>query len=75
MVYADNTSDLVFDSCSFLRNNGADSMFSISRSKKAIVKNTEFVDNDADELVDQYESDVVFDASNRFKNNTFDVTR
>ena len=72
-AYIDTTSNLTFDSCSFLRNNTyGDALFSISDSENVTVQNTEFIDNDADELVYQsgHNSDILFDPSNRFENNT-----
>jgi len=75
MVQVDQTSGFTIDSCSFLRNiNDAsyfpDPMFSISQSENVVIKNTLFTENVAEKLIAQ--GDIVFDASNTFKNNSFD---
>jgi len=74
-AYIDTASNLTIDSCSFLRNTDVFSMFSIWESENITVQNTEFIENDGEELVDQYGNDIEFDASNRFESNSFDGTR
>jgi len=74
-VVARTTSNLTFDSCSFLRNANRYPMFSVSGSENVVVKNSEFIDNGAYEgLVHPNYHDIEFDASNRFQDNTFDET-
>ena len=41
-----------------------------SQSENVVIKNTIFTDNVADKLIEQ--EDIAFDASNTFKNNSFD---
>lgn len=73
MIGVTHTSGLTFDSCSFLRNTNASSMFYLSGCENISVKNTEFIDNVVQELTERGE--LAFDASNRFENNMFDVAR
>ena len=73
MVFAETTSNFTIDSCSFQRNTDVNYMFSISEAKNITVKNTEFIDNDAEMLVSPHDRDIEFEDSNRFANNTFDA--
>ena|GEM_PF-1204249 len=67
-------SDFAADGCSFLRNE-AIAMFYPSQSQNITVRNTEFIDNNVEELVRPDDGDIELDASNRFENNAFDGTR
>ena len=75
MVEVGGTSGFTIDSCSFRGNINdslyfPDPMFSIYQSDNVTIKNTLFEDNKAEKLIEQ--EGVKFDASNTFKNNSFD---
>ena len=74
MVSVGNSFGFTIDSCEFLRNTFdmyPYPMFSISQSENVEIKNTKFIDNVANGLVEQ--EDFEFDASNTFENNSFDI--
>ena len=75
MVTVGNTSGFTIDSCEFLRNtpywDNPYPMFSISQSENIVVKNTRFVENVANGLIEQ--ENIEFDTSNTFENNQFDI--
>ena len=73
IIGAEDSSYMTVDSCAFLRNTGEYGMFIISGSENIMVTNTEFTDNDMKALVDSEGSDIEFDTTNRFENNTFDM--
>ena len=78
MVGVGNTIGFTIDSCEF-RGNISDTsyisypMFLISQSENVVVKNTKFVNNIADKLIDN--DNIKFDASNTFINNSFHKTK
>lgn len=73
MIGVEHTSGLTFDSCSFLRNTNASAMFYLSGCENIAIENTEFIDNDVENLVERGE--LAVDASSQFKNNMFDAAR
>ena len=73
MIGVEHTSGLTFDSCSFLGNTEATSLFYVSGSENIALKNTELKDNIVQELTEWGELWV--DASCQFEGNLFDDPR
>jgi hypothetical protein len=74
MVEVGHTNGFTIDSCAFLRNIAEYSsypMFSMPLSENVKIIGNSFEDNKADALIEQ--EDIVFDTSNTFKNNSFDI--